>query len=157
MSDPDVKLIKPGEYPVLSEERGKSLRQALRSSATVKAAGAVLEKASTILQDGVIAALGRLEQSGTDTAKVYEAAHDIRGLAGNAKLPAAGRISGLLCRYLDAVKDAGRAPDPAIVRLHVVSIAHAVRATDPTGILGEQVTRELTALLNRKLVELKPP
>lgn len=157
MSKKDVKLIKPGEYPVLSQERSKNLRQALRSPTTANMANKVLEKCSTLLQDGVLAALGRLEAAGMDPAKVYEAAHEIRGLAGNAKLPAAAKIASLLCRYIQAIERAGRKPDAAIVRLQVASISHAARATDEASILGEQVTRELTALISRKLAEINTP
>lgn len=154
MSDKKVVVIQPGEYPVVPEKRTQTLKKVLRNPATVKAAEKVLEKSSGILREGVLAALPRLEAAGLDAGKIYKAAHEIRGLAGNADLPAAAKIASLLCGYLDAIMRAGREPDAAVVRLHVASIGHAARATDQASILGEQVTRELSALVDRKLAEI---
>lgn len=154
MSDKKVVVIQPGEYPVVPEKRTQTLKKVLRNPATVKAAEKVLEKSSTILRDGVLASLPRLEAAGLDASKVYQASHEIRGLAGNANLPAAAKIASLLCGYLDAIMRAGKEPDAAVVRLHIASIGHAARATDQASILGEQVTRELSALVDRKLAEI---
>jgi len=154
MSDSKAVIIQPGEYPVVDEKRSQTLKKVLRSPATVKAAEMVLEKSSAILREGVLAALPRLEAAGLEATKTYQAAHEIRGLAGNANLPAAAKIASLLCGYLDAMIRAGREPDAAVIRLHIASIGHAARATDQTSILGEQVTRELSALVDRKLAEI---
>jgi hypothetical protein len=106
------------------------------------------------MRAAVIAALPALEAAGTDDAKVYAVAHDIRGLAGNADLKATAQISAVLCLYLDRMRRAGRQADPGLVRLHVAAIARAARSIDEDSAFSLHVAKELVALVNAKLAEI---
>ncbi len=89
-----------------------------------------------------------------DVAAMFEQAHEIRGLAGNAGLSATGRIANVLCTYLDATRRMDVAPDRTLVALHLESIARAAHAEDEATRLGDTVANELAALVERKLAEI---
>ncbi len=89
-----------------------------------------------------------------DLVTIFEQAHEIRGLAGNAGLVATGRIANGLCKYLDAIERAEYASDRELVVLHLEAIARAARAEDEATRLGDAVANELAALVDRKLAEI---
>ena len=53
------------------------------------------------------------------------------------------------------MKAAGKAPESAVVALHVSAIASAARAEDEATRMSEVVAAELAALVNRKLIEAR--
>jgi hypothetical protein len=108
-----------------------------------------------MLSAAVLELADALEQAGKDLDAVLSAAHEIRGLAGTAGMPAAGRIADGLCRYCDELDKLGLAPDPAIVDLHVGATLRAIRIPAERGVLGEAVAKELAALVSHKLTEIK--
>ena len=89
-----------------------------------------------------------------DQARIFEQAHEIRGLAGNAGLIATGRIANNLCKYLDALDQAGRQPDQGLVALHLEAIGRAAHAEDEATRLGDAVANELAHLVDKKLAEI---
>ena len=80
---------------------------------------------------------------------------EIRGLAETASLRATGRIADGLCQYLDAMTQAGADADPSVVHLHLGAILRAAKAGSDSK-LGDVVTGELKALVERKLTEITP-
>ncbi len=96
-----------------------------------------------------------LEQAGRDLDKISDKAHEIRGFAETAGLSATGRIADGLCRYFDESEQLGVGPDTAIVSLHVAAIARAAHAEDEVTRMSEVVAKELAALVDRKLTEIK--
>jgi hypothetical protein len=138
-------FIAPGVYPVLPD----TLSRQLRDPAVSEAVQRVLSDNVASLADAVHAVIAGLEADG-DPGRLYENAHEIRGLAGNAGLTAAARIATGLCRYLDA---AAGTPDKAVLRLHIEALARTARAGD--GGLSDAVALELGALVARKLAEIK--
>jgi hypothetical protein len=157
MSKADPVFIQPGDYPVLSGEGARELKKALRSTATAMAAKKALTDSIVPMREAVLAALPRLEAAGADPAKIYAEAHEIRGLAGNAGLAAAAKISGVLCLYLDGMMRAGRSSDMAVVGLCVAAIGRAARALDEETRLGQHVVKELGVLVSRKLADTAEP
>jgi chemotaxis protein histidine kinase CheA len=89
-----------------------------------------------------------------DIGAIFEQAHEIRGLAGNAGLAATGRIANGLCRYLDAVGRANLGAERSLVTLHLEAIARAAHADDEATRLGDTVANELANLVERKLAEI---
>jgi hypothetical protein len=154
MSDPKAVILKPGEYPTLSGEASRALKKALKSTLVGLTATKALADNVGAMRDAVIALLPNLDAAGTDAAKVYAVAHEIRGLAGNADLKAAARIAGVLCLYLDGMIRAGRQAEPAVIRVHVAAIGRAARAVDEESRLGLHVAKELAMLVNAKLAEI---
>ena len=90
-----------------------------------------------------------------DWTSVYDTTHEIRGLAGTAGLIATGRIANGLCHYLDAIAELGLKPDGAIASLHLDAIVRSARTEDDTARHGDAVAQELSALVARKLAEIK--
>jgi hypothetical protein len=140
-----AEFIPPGVYPVLPG----ALSRQLRDPAVTAAVQHVLTDNVASLADVVHAVIAGLNAQ-ADPARLYENAHEIRGLAGNAGLAATARIAAGLCRYLDA---AAGAPEMAVLQLHIEALARTARAGD--GGLSEAVALELGALVARKLAEIK--
>ena len=147
-------VIQPGDYPVLSAERARALKIVLHSKDAAEATAKVLADNIAPLREAVIAALPRLEAAGMEATKVYAAAHEIRGLAGNAGLEAAAGMAGGLCLYLDAILRSGRKADPALIEVHVAAIGRAARALDEENGLSLHVAKELAQLVESKLGEI---
>ena len=140
-------IIPPGVYPVFPA----ALARQLREPAVATALERVLTANVAAFADVVRALIGRMEPC-CATPQLYENAHEIRGLAGNAGLTATARIAGELCRYLDTAADA---PETTILQLHIEALGHTARAGD--GDLSEAVARELAELVSKKLAVLKIP
>ena len=145
--------IPPGVYPVFSRKAASHLSQALRDPEVAAAAARVIAHKAEDLRVAVLGYVDRLEEAvrACDPAAIFEQAHEIRGLAGNAGLVATGRIANGLCKYLDAIDCAGRTPDQTLVALHLEAIARAARAEDEATRLGEEVANELAALVDKRL------
>jgi hypothetical protein len=145
--------IMPGVYPVFSRQTASSLLHALRDPEVISAAAKVVADKAEELRVAVLAHVDRIGEAAraADPAAIYEQAHEIRGLAGNAGLLAAGRIANVLCGYLDGLARAGRKPDQELVALHLEAIARAARAEDEATRLGDTVVNELAALVGKKL------
>ncbi|HEY0283193.1 MAG TPA: hypothetical protein VGC27_11290 [Rhizomicrobium sp.] len=145
--------IMPGAYPVFPRKTAEGLLQALRNPEVISAAARVVADRAEELRVAVLAHVDRIADAAhaADPAAIYAQAHEIRGLAGNAGLLAAGRIANGLCRYLDALGRSGRQPDQELVVLHLEAIARAARAEDEATRLGDTVASELAALVDKKL------
>ena len=145
--------IMPGAYPVLPHKTASSLLRALRDPEVVATAARVVADKAEDLRIAVLAHVDRIADAARacDPVAIFEQAHEIRGLAGNARLVATGRIANGLCKYLDAIRRAGRQPDQELVALHLEAIARAARAEDEATRLGDTVANELAALVDKKL------
>lgn len=145
--------IMPGAYPVLPPNIASRLLRALRDPEIVAGAARVIAEKAEDLRIAVLAHVDLIVDPGRagDPAAIYQQAHEIRGLAGNAGLIATGRIANGLCGYLDAVDRAGKPPDRELVALHLEAIARAARAEDDATRLGDTVAGELAALVAKKL------
>jgi chemotaxis protein histidine kinase CheA len=145
--------IMPGAYPVFSRKTASSLLHALRDPEVVATAARVVADKAEDLRIAVLAHVDRIGEAAraADPVATFEQAHEIRGLAGNAGLVATGRIANGLCRYLDAIRRAGRQPDQELVALHLEAIARAARAEDEATRLGDTVANALAALVDKKL------
>jgi hypothetical protein len=145
-------LIPPGDYPVLPG--AAMLSRQLRAPGVTAAVERVLTENVTVFADAVGAVIGRMDPA-SGAAQLYQDAHEIRGLAGNARLTATSRIASGLCRYLDTLAGAERSPDRTVVLLHIEALAQSARAGD--GPLGEAVARELAELVAKKVAEINIP
>jgi HPt (histidine-containing phosphotransfer) domain-containing protein len=158
-SRPPVERIPPGAYPVFSSAAASRLLKATNDPEVQAEATRIIGDSMEDIRDVVLGYIDRIEAAAAkdDFTGLYEQAHEIRGLAGNAGLNAAARIANGLCRYLDAVMRAGRVPERAVIGLHLGAIARAAHAEDEATRLGDAVARELAQLVNKKLAEFNDP
>jgi hypothetical protein len=112
-----------------------------------------MEAYAPMLRDAILDYVETLEEAGTDLAQTFAIAHEIRNFAENAGMATAGRVAEILCRYMDEMERMKKAPEPAIVGLHVAAIARAARAEEDDAKMGEMVAGQLNALVSRRLVE----
>jgi chemotaxis protein histidine kinase CheA len=128
----------------------------LRDPEVVAEAVRIITDRAEELRSAVLTHVDRLDNATRqlDLGSVYDQAHEIRGLAGNAGLNATGRIANGLCRYLDAISRAKYPPDHELVTLHLDAIARAAHAEDEATRLGDTVANELAALVDKKLAEI---
>ena len=151
-----AQIIPVSAYPQLvNNADAASVARALRGSTLIERGNQVMEEQSEMLCAAVLGLADQLEQAGKNLDGVLLAAHEIRGLAGNAGLAAAGRLADGLCRYCDEIDRLGLAPDLAIVDLHVGAILRATRNPAERGAIGDAVAKELAALVSHKLTEIK--
>lgn len=151
--------IQPSAYPKLTCSAAMSLLHALRDPKVAADAARIIASKAEHLRGAVLGHIGRMEMAARDfdIAAIFEQAHEIRGLAGNAGLNATGRIANGLCRYLDAAERAGQTPERSLVALHLEAIARAANAEDEATRLGDAVANELAKLTDKKLAEINDP
>ena len=109
---------------MMSRQDAAHAMRVLRSAQTSVKALVVMESFVPAARTGMMAQVAALEAA-DDIAEISLAAHEIRGLAEPAGLRAAGRITDVLCRYLDEAQVQGRAVDKSVVQLHVSAILRA--------------------------------
>ena len=114
-------------------------------------AARILEEAAVPLREALLGHVAGLEAAGNNPAQISAWAHEIKGFADTAGLPAAARIAEGLCRYLEESEIAGLAPDADVLALHVSAIGRAARDTGLNARMGEMVVSELAALAAHKL------
>lgn len=152
----EARIIAPDAYPqMLDETQAARLARSLRSRAVQAEAGRIIAAAAPGLRAAVLLQAAELEAAGRNLGLVSDKAHEIKGLADTAGLPAAARLAEGLCRYLERSQELGAPPDGAVVALHVRAIVHAARSGD-AGPVGEAVAAELAVLAARKLAEAGP-
>jgi hypothetical protein len=151
-----AQFITPDAYPQMLEKGGAARAlKVLRSAQTAMKAAVAMEACVAPMRAAVLQYVGEIEKSTADMAMIFDIAHEIRGLAETAGMITMGRISDLLCHYMDETKRMGRSPDAAIVGLHVSAIGRAARAAEDDIGMGAVVTAELSALVCRKLNDLR--
>ena len=153
-----VRVISPDAYPrMVPKASAALLARMIKSDATTQKAVRIIAMKAESLRAAVLDYVDRLCDAGKkhDFTAIYEQAHEIRGLAETANLRATGRIADGLCQYLDAMTQAGAHADPSVVHLHLGAILRAAKAGSDSK-LGDVVTGELKALVERKLTELRP-
>ncbi len=153
-----VVIVATGSYPrLVPKARAKQAMTQLRSDETLAKAGRIIALKSAELRGAVLELVEQTEEAAraADWITVYEAAHEIRGMAGTAGLAATGRIANGLCHYLDTIAELGLAPDVAVANLHLGAIGRSARIQDDAARHGDAVAQELSALVARKLAEIK--
>ncbi len=153
-----AEIVAPESYPaLLALGARRQALAALTSSETLARAGRVIALKSAELRGAVFELLVALEEAVTarDWPSVFAATHEIRGLAGTAGLGATGRIANVFCRYLESIAQLGRDPDETVTGLHLDALILSARTRDDTERHGDAVVRELSALVARKLSEIK--
>jgi hypothetical protein len=149
-------MIPPDAYPqMVAKSDAAAISRMLKSPDTVVRGSRVIVNATESLRGGVREYVHQLEAAGSNLTLICGMAHEIRGFAETAGLSATGRIADGLCRYFDESEQLGVGPDTAIVRLHVSAIARAARAEDEVSQMSDVVAKELSALVNHKLTEIK--
>lgn len=148
--------VPPGAYPVFSSAVAMQLMRTLRDPQVAACAARIISERAEELRSEVLSYIDKVEEAVRvfDPVAIYEQAHEIRGLAGNAGLLATGRIANGLCRYLDALAVAGHKPEQGVVALHLDAISRAAHAEDEATRLGDAVANELAELVERKLAEI---
>jgi hypothetical protein len=155
MSKP-AQMIPPDAYPqMVAKSEAAAVSRMLKSPETVVRGSKVIGNSIQSLRGAARDYVTELEQAGDDLELISEKAHEIRGFAETAGLAATGRIADGLCRYFDESEQLGVGPDMAIVRLHIGAIARAARAEDEVSQMSDVVAKELAALVNHKLTEIK--
>ncbi|HXC56857.1 MAG TPA: Hpt domain-containing protein [Rhizomicrobium sp.] len=157
-SKADAEFVSSEKYPsLLSKARRRQAMSTLRSSETLAKASRIIAAKSAELRGAVLEMVGQLEQAirAQDWPGVFAVTHEIRGLAGTAGFGATGRIANGLCHYLDAMAALALPPDGAVASLHVDAIIRSTRTEDDTARHGDAVAQQLTALVARKLAEVK--
>jgi hypothetical protein len=151
-----AQFITPDAYPQMLEKGGaaRALRS-LRSPQTALKAAMAMEACVVPMRAAVLQYVGEMEKSVADLVRIFDIAHEIRGLAETAGLITMGRISDLLCHYMDETRRMGREPEATIVTLHVAAIGRAARAEEDDIGMGAVVTAELSALVCRRLNDLR--
>jgi HPt (histidine-containing phosphotransfer) domain-containing protein len=148
--------VQPGAYPVFTSAVAMALLRAVRDPQVAAEAARVITDSANEMRGEVLKYIDRVEIAAraADFAGIYEHAHEIRGLAGNAGLAATARIANGLCRYLDAIARAQRKPETTVVSLHLEAISRAAHAEDEATRLGDAVADELAQLVEKKLAEI---
>jgi chemotaxis protein histidine kinase CheA len=148
--------IPPGGYPALPRKVALQLLEAVQDPEVIATAARAIADKAEEMRGAVLRHVESLEQAAraADQTRIFEQAHEIRGLAGNAGLIATGRIANNLCKYLDALGQAGRQPDQELVALHLEAIGRAAHAEDEATRLGDAVANELAHLVDKKLAEI---
>jgi hypothetical protein len=148
--------VQPGAYPVFSAGIAMALARQLRDPDVAAEAARIVEGSADAMRTEVLRYIDGVDAAARadDFAGIYEHAHEIRGLAGNAGLAATARIANGLCRYLDALTRAGRTPEATVIALHLDAISRAAHAEDEATRLGDAVANELAQLVDRKLAEI---
>jgi hypothetical protein len=153
MKKPQV--IPPEAYPqMLTRREAAKFSQVLRSKVAEIKAHKILEDSADTLRGAVLVYVEELEAAGQDRAMISDRAHEIKGIADTAGLPATARIAEGLCRYLEESDKLGAAPEPALIALHVSAIGRATRDKDAGNRTSGAVAQELAALSARKLAEI---
>ena len=151
-----AQMIAPDAYPqMMSKAQGAQFSQGLRSSATAVNATRIIADSAAGLREAVLAYVEQLEAGTHDHALVSDKAHEIKGFADTAGLPATARIAEGLCHYLEKSQELAAAPDAIVIALHVSAIGRASRDSDQGGKAGDIVRSELAALSARKLAEVR--
>ncbi|MDB5739536.1 MAG: hypothetical protein JWP16_576, partial [Alphaproteobacteria bacterium] len=133
-----AQFIAPDAYPqMMSTQDAARAMQTLRSATTAVKAQLAMEHAAPPMKLAILQYVCELEEFGTDMERVFEKAHEIRGFAETAGLITTGRISEILCRYMDDMARIGKPADAIIVALHVSAIAQAARAEKDDLAMGE--------------------
>jgi len=149
-----AEFIAPDAYPqMIGKQNGVRALQTLQSEHVAMKARAAMEAHAPMLRDAILDHVEALEEAGTDLAQTFAIAHEIRNFAENAGMATAGRVAEILCRYMDEMERVKKAPEPAIVGLHVAAIARAARAEEDDAKMGEMVAGQLNALVSRRLAE----
>jgi hypothetical protein len=149
-------IIPPGDYPqMLEKAEGAKFAKTLRSASITQKAVRIIEDSAEPLREALLVYVTELEAAGANHALVSDKAHEIKGFADTAGLPATARIAEGLCRYLEQSQELGLPADTAIIALHVSAIGRASRDSDHGGQAGEAVARELAALSAHKLAAAK--
>jgi hypothetical protein len=148
--------VPPGAYPVFPSQIAMALMRAVRDPDVHARASRIVENSAEGMRGEVLRYIDRVEAAArtNDFGRIYEHAHEIRGLAGNAGLAATARIANGLCRYLDALTHSARRPENAVVSLHLEAIGRAAHAEDEATRLGDTVADELAQLVDKKLAEI---
>lgn len=153
-----IELVPAADYPsLLPKTRSTQAMTTLKSHETLAKASRIIALKTAELRGAVLDLVKQMEQAAraADWPSVYDTAHEIRGLAGTAGLTATGRIANVLCHYLDAIAARGLTPETAIARLHLDAITRSTRTEDDTARHGDAVAQQLSALVARKLAEIK--
>ncbi len=154
----DAEFVAAGTYrPLLSDAARKQAMAKLKSSDTLSRASRVIAMRTAELRGAVLGLVDQLEEAmrAKDWTTVFAATHEIRGMAGTAGLTATGRIANGLCHYLDSMAQLGAAPDAAITNLHLDAVIRSARTQDDAARYGDVVAEQLSALVARKLAEIK--
>jgi chemotaxis protein histidine kinase CheA len=155
---PAVELVPAESYkPLLPKARRKAALAALSGSETLAKATRVIALKTAELRSAVLELVDRMEAAAGERnwPAAFEAAHEIRGLAGTAGLGATGRIANGFCQYLDAVTRLRVDPDAAVANLHTDAIARSARTADDAARHGDAVAEQLSALVSANLGKLR--
>lgn len=156
-------VVQPGAYPVLPPAAAQAISRRLRDPSAAAAAETALQASAADIRDAVQVHIDRLQAhigrmqaaiAAGDFARIYDEAHEVRGLAGNAGLTASAEIAAILCRYLDALVRADVTPEPAVVQLHLEAVVRAAQTEDEATRLGSTVARVLATLVDKKIAEI---
>lgn len=151
-----AEMIAPDAYPqMMSKAQSALFSQTLRSPVTEAKGARIVEDSAESLREAVLQYVEQLEEAGQDHALVSDKAHEIKGFADTAGLPATARIADGLCHYLEKSQQSDVAPDAAVIALHVSAIGRATRDQDGGARMGSAVAGELATLAARKLAEAK--
>ncbi len=151
-----AQMIAPDAYPqMVSKAQAQLFSAALRSAATEVKANRVIEDSAETLRGAILSYVEQLENAGHDLAVISDKAHEIKGFADTAGLPATARIADGLCLYLEDCGTAKIVPDGAVVALYVSAVGRSARDSGRETQTSSTVASELAALAARKLAEVK--
>ena len=151
-----AQIIPPDFYPqMVGKSDAAQISRTLRASETLARGAKAIQETVIHLRQGVRDYVRELEDAVGDHEITFDKAHEIRGFAETAGLKATGHIANGLCRYFEEASKLHIEPETAVVALHVSAIARAAYAEDEASRLGDVVAKELSDLVNHKLLEAK--
>jgi hypothetical protein len=154
----EAQFITPEAYPqMMSKQAGAQAMKVLRSAQTSVKAQVAFEAAVPPMRAAILQYVDEMENATGDMKRLFELAHEIRGFAETAGLVTTGRISEILCRYMDDMERIGKPLDATIVALHASAIARAARAEEDDVRMGDAVAAQLAALVARRLADAERP
>ena len=153
-----AQFIAPDAYPqMMDKQEGAGAMRILRSTQVAAKAQAAMAAAVPPMRAAILQYVDEMENAAGDMKRLFELAHEIRGFAETAGMVTTGRISEILCRYMDDMERIKKPVDATIVALHASAIARAARAEEDDVRMGEAVAAQLAALVARRLADAERP
>jgi hypothetical protein len=152
----EAQLIAPDAYPQMINKQGAARAlQSLRGGQVAAKVQVAMQAAVPMMRAAILQYADEMEEAAGDMALVYQKVHEIRGFAETAGLVVTGRISEILCRYMDDMERSAKPLDTTIVALNVSAIIRAARAEEVDTKVAETVTEEMAALVALRLAEAR--
>jgi chemotaxis protein histidine kinase CheA len=153
-ASPKAEFVAVKDYPaMLDETAAQEFLQIMARSDTTRRMNQAIDQRRdeiSLAVHGYVRELAAAAAQG-DLKRVFERAHEIRGLAGTGGLASTGKIADNLCKYIDTAARLDAKTETAVIALHIDAIARSCSASEEAKTHSEQVVTELGKLVEHRL------